>query len=95
MQGTVLDGHALVLQLSHNAKKAGGSDSKVSATKGKTESKESSTKIIVRNVAFEATRRDLQQIFNPFGQVGWGLPSFCILCFYFLYLLMELLLVFK
>jgi len=83
MQGTVLDGHALVLQLSHNAKKAGGSDSRVSATKGKTESKESSTKIIVRNVAFEATRKDLQQIFNPFGQVGWAylLCASCVLFF--------------
>lgn len=68
MQGTVLEGHALILQLSHNSKKACGSDSKTSATKGKAESKESSTKIIVRNVAFEATRKDLQQIFNPFGQ---------------------------
>ncbi|KAG0563042.1 hypothetical protein KC19_9G192500 [Ceratodon purpureus] len=69
LQGTILDGHALVLQLSHNAKKASVGDSKASATKGKAESKESSTKIIVRNVAFEATRKDLQQIFNPFGQI--------------------------
>ncbi|XP_024381120.1 uncharacterized protein [Physcomitrium patens] len=69
LQGTVLEGHALILQLSHNSKKACGSDSKTSATKGKAESKESSTKIIVRNVAFEATRKDLQQIFNPFGQI--------------------------
>jgi multiple RNA-binding domain-containing protein 1 len=27
----------------------------------------SATKIVVRNVAFEATRRDVQKLFNPFG----------------------------
>jgi multiple RNA-binding domain-containing protein 1 len=65
----VLDGHALMLQLSHNTKKSGDSDSRASAVK-KVDKKESSTKIIVRNVAFEATRKDLQQLFNPFGQVN-------------------------
>jgi multiple RNA-binding domain-containing protein 1 len=64
----VLDGHALMLQLSHNTKKSGDSDSRASAVK-KVDKKESSTKIIVRNVAFEATRKDLQQLFNPFGQI--------------------------
>ncbi|CAM6046368.1 unnamed protein product [Sphagnum compactum] len=68
LQGTVLDGHALMLQLSHNTKKSGDSDSRASAVK-KVDKKESSTKIIVRNVAFEATRKDLQQLFNPFGQI--------------------------
>ncbi len=65
----MLDGHALMLQLSHNTKKSGDSDSRASAVK-KVDKKESSTKIIVRNVAFEATRKDLQQLFNPFGQVN-------------------------
>ena len=27
----------------------------------------SATKIVVRNVAFEATKRDVQKLFNPFG----------------------------
>jgi hypothetical protein len=27
----------------------------------------SATKIVVRNVAFEATKRDIQKLFNPFG----------------------------
>jgi multiple RNA-binding domain-containing protein 1 len=27
----------------------------------------SATKLVVRNVAFEATRRDIQKLFNPFG----------------------------
>ncbi|CAM8967825.1 unnamed protein product [Rhodiola kirilowii] len=54
LQGTVLDGHALILQLCH-AKK----DDKAP---GKTDKDKSSTKIIVRNVAFEATEKDLRQL---------------------------------
>ncbi|CAM8961811.1 unnamed protein product [Rhodiola kirilowii] len=61
LQGTVLDGHALILQLCH-AKK----DDKAP---GKTDKDKSSTKIIVRNVAFEATEKDLRQLFSPFGQI--------------------------
>jgi multiple RNA-binding domain-containing protein 1 len=39
-------------------------------TKGKAKgSKDSGTKMIVRNVAFEATKRDLSQLFAPFGQL--------------------------
>lgn len=39
-------------------------------TKGKAKgSKDSGTKMIVRNVAFEATKRDLSQLFGPFGQL--------------------------
>lgn len=61
LQGTVLDGHALILQLCH-AKK----DEKVLS---KASNDQSSTKIIVRNVAFEATEKDLRQLFSPFGQI--------------------------
>ena len=75
-----MDGHALILQLSHNAKRAGGADSRSSATKAKADKKESSTKIIVRNVAFEATRKDLLQIFNPFGQVGFDHHLHTVVC---------------
>ena len=34
------------------------------------ENDRSSTKLIVRNVAFEATEKDLKQLFSPFGQVA-------------------------
>uniref|UniRef100_A0A7N0VBX2 RRM domain-containing protein n=1 Tax=Kalanchoe fedtschenkoi TaxID=63787 RepID=A0A7N0VBX2_KALFE len=61
LQGTVLDGHALNLQLCHGKK-----DEKAP---GRTEKDKSSTKIIVRNVAFEATEKDLRQLFSPFGQI--------------------------
>lgn len=61
LQGTVLDGHALILQLCH-AKK----DEQVLK---KVDKDKSSTKLIVRNVAFEATEKDLRQLFSPFGQI--------------------------
>ncbi|XP_071920921.1 uncharacterized protein [Coffea arabica] len=61
LQGTVLDGHALILQLCH-AKK----DEQVPKIG---ENDRSSTKLIVRNVAFEATEKDLKQLFSPFGQI--------------------------
>lgn len=61
IQGTVLDGHALILQLCHTKK-----DGQLPK---KTENDKSSTKLLVRNVAFEATEKDLRQLFSPFGQV--------------------------
>ncbi|KAJ9170111.1 hypothetical protein P3X46_018243 [Hevea brasiliensis] len=61
LQGTVLDGHALILQLCH-AKK----DEQVGK---KVDKDRSSTKLLVRNVAFEATEKDLRQLFSPFGQI--------------------------
>ncbi|XP_006446262.2 LOW QUALITY PROTEIN: multiple RNA-binding domain-containing protein 1 [Citrus clementina] len=61
LQGTILDGHALILQLCH-AKK----DEQVVK---KAEKDKSSTKLLVRNVAFEATEKDLRQLFSPFGQI--------------------------
>ena len=64
MQGTILDGHALNLQLCH-AKKDG-------QVPKKNDKALSSTKLLVRNVAFEATEKDLRQLFNPFGQVTFS-----------------------
>ncbi|KAK3143743.1 hypothetical protein QOZ80_4AG0304380 [Eleusine coracana subsp. coracana] len=62
LQGTVLDGHALILQLCH-VRKDGRSAKK-------NDKDRSSTKLLVRNVAFEATEKDLRQLFSPFGQVS-------------------------
>ncbi|KAL0442291.1 UNVERIFIED_CONTAM: Multiple RNA-binding domain-containing protein 1 [Sesamum latifolium] len=61
LQGTVLDGHALILQLCHAKKDE--------VLPKKVENDISSTKLIVRNVAFEATEKDLRQLFSPFGQI--------------------------
>lgn len=61
-QGTVLDGHALILQLCHVKNNE--------RVKEKVDKDQSSTKLIVRNVAFEATEKELRQLFSPFGQVN-------------------------
>ncbi|XP_050236679.1 uncharacterized protein LOC126686593 [Mercurialis annua] len=61
LQGTVLDGHALILQLCHGKK-----DEEV---RKKVEKDKSSSKLLVKNVAFEATKKDLRQLFSPFGQI--------------------------
>lgn len=57
-----MDGHALILQLCHGRKDG--------QTAKKNEKDKSSTKLLVRNVAFEATEKDLRQLFSPFGQVN-------------------------
>ena len=56
-----MDGHALILQLCHAKKEE-------QAVKN-VEKDKSSRKLLVRNVAFEATEKDLRQLFSPFGQV--------------------------
>jgi multiple RNA-binding domain-containing protein 1 len=60
LQGTVLDGHALILQLCHGKNKQ---------VPKRADEDQSSTKLIVRNVAFEATEKELRQLFSPFGQL--------------------------
>ncbi|RWR88657.1 RNA recognition motif domain-containing protein [Cinnamomum micranthum f. kanehirae] len=60
LQGSVLEGHALILQLCH---------SKDGKALEKVEKDKSTTKLIVRNVAFQATKKDLRQLFSSFGQI--------------------------
>ncbi|XP_030512934.1 multiple RNA-binding domain-containing protein 1 isoform X1 [Rhodamnia argentea] len=61
LQGTILDGHALILQLCQVKK-----DEQVI---NKADKDTSSTKLLVRNVAFEATEKDLRKLFSPFGKI--------------------------
>ncbi|EXB75133.1 Multiple RNA-binding domain-containing protein 1 [Morus notabilis] len=61
LKGTILDGHALILQLCHGKKD--------DQARKKNVDDRSSTKFLVRNVAFQATKKDLRQLFSPFGQV--------------------------
>lgn len=71
MQGSLLDGHKLSMQLSMRkveGDKAAGA-AKAQQKKAAAAGKEPSTKLVVRNVAFEATRKDIQQLFGPFGQL--------------------------
>jgi multiple RNA-binding domain-containing protein 1 len=75
LQGSSLDGHSLALQLSSNGeafgstakRKSGGStnmtnNAAVPPNKG-------ALKIVVRNLAFEASRKDILGLFTPFGAV--------------------------
>ena len=64
LQGSKLDKHQLVLQLSkHKA------SSNPSQKASKEEAAKQSTKLIVRNIAFEATRKDVMSLFSPFGHI--------------------------
>lgn len=66
MDGYVLDGHKLQLKLSHRGQE---SASSASASTKKTSSKKSSPKILIKNIPFEATKKDIQQLFGTFGQL--------------------------
>ncbi|CAO3643623.1 unnamed protein product [Mucor fragilis] len=60
MQGFNLDGHTLELKLSHRKADTG---SKKSSKTPET------TKLVVRNVPFEATDKDLRELFGAYGQL--------------------------
>eukprot|EP00798_Chlamydomonas_sp_ICE-L_P010822 gene10822-16908_t len=74
LQGSTLDSHKIVLQLSSKkegdaaAKEKEKVTTKDKAAKGASTS-DSSPKLVVRNVAFEATRKDLVGLFSPFGSI--------------------------
>ncbi|EJS41268.1 mrd1p [Saccharomyces arboricola H-6] len=61
MDGTVIDGHKIQLKLSHRQASQNNST--------KTKSNKRSGKIIVKNLPFEATRKDVFELFNSFGQL--------------------------
>lgn len=61
MDGTVIDGHKIQLKLSHRQASQSGNT--------KTKSNKKSGKIIVKNLPFEATRKDVFELFNSFGQL--------------------------
>ena len=62
----MLDGHKLALQLSM---RKGVATSSARAAGGKRDANSKSTKIVVRNVAFEATGKEIRALFQPFGQI--------------------------
>lgn len=64
MNGEIIDGHKIELKLSHR-------QSNTTNNNGKNKSKKSmkNGKIIVKNLPFEATRKDVFELFNSFGQL--------------------------
>ncbi|EGD82752.1 hypothetical protein PTSG_03403 [Salpingoeca rosetta] len=65
LQGAELDGHKLELKLSTRTQQQQGP---VARREGKL-IKGATTKVVVRNVAFEATKKDIRQLFTPYGDV--------------------------
>uniref|UniRef100_A0A914UJ90 RRM domain-containing protein n=1 Tax=Plectus sambesii TaxID=2011161 RepID=A0A914UJ90_9BILA len=66
LQGDLLDGHSLELKLSHreSTTEAGGKRKTISLT-----DQGDSTKLLVRNLPFQASRKELQQLFGAFGEL--------------------------
>lgn len=65
MDGYNLDGHKLQLKLSHRGQDSGASsNAAASGKKGK-----ASSKILIKNIPFEATKKDIYQLFGTFGQL--------------------------
>ena len=68
LQGKKLQDHCLELKRSNRA--ANSSDSKESVkSHGKTTQSGSTTKLIIRNVPFEANSREVEEIFKTFGSL--------------------------
>ena len=66
MDGEVIDGHRIQLKLSHRQGSGSGSNSQ---NNNNAKKKVKSGKIIVKNLPFEATRKDVFELFNSFGQL--------------------------
>ncbi|CCE72830.1 Piso0_000426 [Millerozyma farinosa CBS 7064] len=61
MDGYVLDGHKLQLKLSNRQGGSGKNETKTKSSK--------SSKIIIKNLPFETTRKDIVELFGAFGQI--------------------------
>ncbi|KAI9208070.1 uncharacterized protein BJ171DRAFT_490143 [Polychytrium aggregatum] len=68
MQGFTLDGHALQLKVS-NAASRGQSDSSGKRRGDDANLEANGTKLVVRNIPFEATKKEIQALFTNFGSV--------------------------
>ena len=66
IQNAVIDGHRLQLSISQKKKEE---DSKAKNKRRKNIDFENSTKIAVRNLPFEATRKEIRDLFKSFGEL--------------------------
>uniref|UniRef100_F1L1M3 RNA-binding protein 19 n=1 Tax=Ascaris suum TaxID=6253 RepID=F1L1M3_ASCSU len=66
MQGILLDGHCLELKLSHREEAVDESRKRKSVSRLQ---QGDCTKIMVRNIPFQATRKELKQLFATFGEL--------------------------
>ncbi|KAL6949098.1 Multiple RNA-binding domain-containing protein 1 [Hanseniaspora vineae] len=67
MDGSVIEGHKIQLKMSHRQGTSAASSGKGSGAKKS--KKKPSSKIIVKNLPFEATRKDVFELFSSFGQL--------------------------
>jgi hypothetical protein len=68
LQGSMLDKHKLSLQLSKRSAPGSAAGSSKAGKKIK-DGDGKGAKLVVRNVAFEATRKDIMGLFGPFGHI--------------------------
>jgi len=68
LQGTVIDGHALLLKRSTQSSTANAKVEQRKKPEGQ-EDQDSCTKLIVRNVPFETSDKELRALFKSFGQL--------------------------
>ncbi|KAI3402895.2 MRD1 [Candida oxycetoniae] len=64
LDGYVLDGHKLQLKLSHKQ-----ANSKTASSSSSSSKSNKSSKIIIKNLPFEASRKDILELFGAFGQL--------------------------
>ncbi|KAF4655558.1 RNA binding motif protein 19 [Perkinsus olseni] len=71
LQGSSLDGRTLELQMGRGDKTGGGHSASNVAQAGVTQAdtKGATNRLCVRNVAFEASRRDIRKLFSTYGNV--------------------------
>jgi multiple RNA-binding domain-containing protein 1 len=62
LQGTILDGHSLVIKFAHTEKETP-NQRKTRDVKGE------GVKLVIRNLPFEATKKEVSDLFKAFGQV--------------------------
>lgn len=68
-QGTVLDGHKLDLKLARAPQPKARSTTRQVTRAGRQPEGQAGCKITVKNVAFEATRKELRELFGTYGKV--------------------------
>jgi multiple RNA-binding domain-containing protein 1 len=64
VQGRLIDDHNIVIKFTQNKKKEDGSTKRKAAEKVKP-----SAKLLVRNVAFEANKKEIRELFSAFGEL--------------------------
>lgn len=72
LQDHKLDGHNLELKFSNRTQTSGGANSSAANQRSKPkEPKQKSSKILVRNIPFEAKVKEIEELFRVFGELKY------------------------